>query len=118
MDHVSKAFYWLVDTSLASPGGVSKLDFQVIDDTPFDVFGLGITPLPVQHGPKANAFGYRFGDIVYISDVSEIPETTANLIYGSELMVMDALRPLGVTGIDMPLTPEKVWKAIRQGEGS
>jgi len=94
MDHVSKAFYWLVDTSLASPGGVSKLDFQVIDETPFDVFGLGITPLPVQHGPKANAFGYRFGDIVYISDVSEIPETTANLMYGSELMVMDALRPL------------------------
>ena len=26
--------------------------------------------------------------------------------------VMDALRPLGVTGIDMPLTPEKVWRAI------
>ena len=27
--------------------------------------------------------------------------------------VMDALRPLGVTRIDMPLTPEKVWRAIR-----
>ena len=26
--------------------------------------------------------------------------------------VMDALRPLGVTAIDMPLTPEKVWRAI------
>ena len=26
--------------------------------------------------------------------------------------VMDALRPLGVTRIDMPLTPEKVWRAI------
>ena len=32
--------------------------------------------------------------------------------------VMDALRPLGVTGIDMPLTPEKVWQAIRQQQGS
>jgi carbon-monoxide dehydrogenase large subunit len=32
--------------------------------------------------------------------------------------VMDALRPLGVTGLDMPLTPEKVWQAIRQGQGS
>ena len=30
--------------------------------------------------------------------------------------VLDALRPLGVTGIDMPLTPEKVWQAIRQGQ--
>ena len=26
--------------------------------------------------------------------------------------VMDALRPLGVAGIDMPLTPERVWRAI------
>jgi carbon-monoxide dehydrogenase large subunit len=32
--------------------------------------------------------------------------------------VIDALRPLGVTHLDMPLTPEKVWKAIRQGQGS
>ena len=28
--------------------------------------------------------------------------------------VMDALKPLGVTKIDMPLTPEKVWNAIHQ----
>ena len=27
--------------------------------------------------------------------------------------VMDALRPLGVNRIDMPLTPEKVWRALR-----
>ena len=26
--------------------------------------------------------------------------------------VMDALRPLGITRIDMPLTPEKVWRAV------
>jgi carbon-monoxide dehydrogenase large subunit len=28
--------------------------------------------------------------------------------------VIDALRPLGVTRIDMPLTPERVWRAIHQ----
>lgn len=27
--------------------------------------------------------------------------------------VLDALRPLGVSAIDMPLTPERVWRAIR-----
>jgi carbon-monoxide dehydrogenase large subunit len=26
---------------------------------------------------------------------------------------VDALSPLGITNIDMPATPEKVWKAIR-----
>ncbi|MFQ6028040.1 MAG: xanthine dehydrogenase family protein molybdopterin-binding subunit [Dehalococcoidia bacterium] len=28
--------------------------------------------------------------------------------------VIDALRPLGVTQLDMPLTPERVWRAIHQ----
>jgi carbon-monoxide dehydrogenase large subunit len=27
--------------------------------------------------------------------------------------VLDALAPLGVRRIDMPLTPERVWRAIR-----
>jgi aerobic carbon-monoxide dehydrogenase large subunit len=27
--------------------------------------------------------------------------------------VMDALRPLGVASLDMPMTPAKVWHAIR-----
>jgi len=29
--------------------------------------------------------------------------------------ILDALAPLGVTHIDMPATPEKVWRAIRRG---
>ena len=31
--------------------------------------------------------------------------------------VLDALRPLGVTDLDMPFTPEKIWRAIRQARG-
>jgi carbon-monoxide dehydrogenase large subunit len=31
--------------------------------------------------------------------------------------VIDALEPLGVTHIDMPATPEKVWRAIRAAAG-
>jgi aerobic carbon-monoxide dehydrogenase large subunit len=30
--------------------------------------------------------------------------------------VMDALAPLGVRHIDMPLTPEKIWRAIQKGK--
>ncbi len=28
------------------------------------------------------------------------------------LLILDALAPLGVTHIDMPATPERVWRAI------
>jgi aerobic carbon-monoxide dehydrogenase large subunit len=32
--------------------------------------------------------------------------------------VVDALRPLGITYIDMPLTPMRVWQAIQEAKGS
>jgi carbon-monoxide dehydrogenase large subunit len=31
--------------------------------------------------------------------------------------VMDALEPLGIKHVDMPLTPERVWRAIQQAKG-
>jgi carbon-monoxide dehydrogenase large subunit len=31
--------------------------------------------------------------------------------------VVDALAPLGIRHIDMPLTPERVWQAMRQAKG-
>ena len=31
--------------------------------------------------------------------------------------VVDALAPLGIAQIDMPATPEKVWRAIRTNQG-
>jgi carbon-monoxide dehydrogenase large subunit len=30
--------------------------------------------------------------------------------------VVDALSPLGVRHIDMPLTPERIWKLIQGGQ--
>jgi phosphoribosyl 1,2-cyclic phosphodiesterase len=49
--------------------------------------------VPVDHGPRTTAFGYRFGDVVYVSDASDIPDSTAELMQDAEIMVMDALRP-------------------------
>jgi carbon-monoxide dehydrogenase large subunit len=32
--------------------------------------------------------------------------------------VMDALKPYGIKHLDMPLTPEKIWRAIHENGGS
>ena len=32
--------------------------------------------------------------------------------------VLDALAPLGIDHLDMPLTPNKIWHAIRAARGS
>jgi carbon-monoxide dehydrogenase large subunit len=31
--------------------------------------------------------------------------------------IVDALRPMGVTDVKMPATPENVWRAINAGKG-
>jgi carbon-monoxide dehydrogenase large subunit len=31
--------------------------------------------------------------------------------------VLDALSPFGITHLDMPLTPAKIWAAIQQAKG-
>ena len=48
-------------------------------------------------------FGYRFGPVSYISDASAIPDETADLIRGSELLILDALRPKRTHGTHFTL---------------
>ncbi|KAJ0528237.1 putative ribonuclease Z/Hydroxyacylglutathione hydrolase [Helianthus annuus] len=51
------------------------------------------TPLPVWHGRNYRSLGFRFGNVCYISDVSEIPDETYPLLRDCEILIMDALRP-------------------------
>jgi phosphoribosyl 1,2-cyclic phosphate phosphodiesterase len=72
-------------------GGVVKLDPKLIEG-PFDLWGLTITPIPVFHGTLP-IFGYRVRDTAYVTDVSEIPETSFPLLEGLETLIIDGLRP-------------------------
>ncbi|XP_031474903.1 putative hydrolase C777.06c isoform X2 [Nymphaea colorata] len=91
---MKKTHYYLVDTSVIIPGAaVSELQFNIINEEPFIVHDLKVTPLPVWHGKGYRSLGFRFGNICYISDVSEIPEETYLLLKDCEILIMDALRP-------------------------
>ncbi|KAG2643049.1 putative hydrolase C777.06c [Panicum virgatum] len=86
--------YYLIDTSVVIPGAaVSALQFNIIKEEPFMVHNLEVIPLPVWHGQGYRSLGFRFADICYISDVSDIPEETYKLLENCELLIMDALRP-------------------------
>ncbi len=62
---------------------------------PITIAGAGgkitLAPLPVQHG-EIGALGFRIGDLAYMPDVSEIPESTWPLLDGLGTWVLDALR--------------------------
>jgi phosphoribosyl 1,2-cyclic phosphodiesterase len=110
---VESLFYYLVDRDKQTGGGgVAKLDFRTIDSQPFDADGLTLTPLPVMHGERYEIFGYRFGDVSYVSDASAISDETAALIEGTELLVLDALRPARTHGTHF--TVEQAVDQIRR----
>ncbi|XP_010262084.1 PREDICTED: putative hydrolase C777.06c isoform X2 [Nelumbo nucifera] len=91
---MKKTHYYLVDTSVVIPGAaVSALQFNIIHEEPFIVHDLKITPLPVWHGKNYRSLGFRFGNVCYISDVSDIPEETYPLLKDCEILILDALRP-------------------------
>ena len=72
-------------------GGVVKLDPHLIEG-PFDLWGLKITPVPVMHGNAVRFLGFRFRDTAYVTDVSEIPESSIPLLEGLDALILDALR--------------------------
>jgi phosphoribosyl 1,2-cyclic phosphate phosphodiesterase len=71
-------------------GGVVKLDPHIIEG-PFELWGLNFAPVPVWHGTLP-IFGFRFRDTAYVTDVSEIPESSIPLLEGLDTLIIDALR--------------------------
>jgi len=57
----------------------------------FELVGLPIIPLEVQHR-NMKVFGFRIGDFSYITDANAIPEKTMELLKGSKILVINALR--------------------------
>ncbi len=58
---------------------------------PFDLFGLQVVPVPLEHG-GASACGYRIGSFAYLTDCSKIPESSYPLLQGVDTILIDGLR--------------------------
>ncbi|XP_038706011.1 putative hydrolase C777.06c [Tripterygium wilfordii] len=115
---MKKTHYYLVDTSVITPGAaVSELQFNVINEEPFVVHNLQFTPLPVWRGRGYRSLGFRFGNVCYISDVSEIPEETYPLLKDCDILILDALRPdqSSSTHFGLPRALEEVRKIQPRG---
>lgn len=49
-------------------------------------------PFAVEHGPGYEALGFRFGALVYLPDVSEIPPPAWETMAGADTLILDCLR--------------------------
>ena len=58
---------------------------------PFELFRLKVQPVPLYHGRQL-IYGYRIGDLAYLTDHSEIPEESIAILRGLDVLFLDALR--------------------------
>ncbi|HVX67552.1 MAG TPA: MBL fold metallo-hydrolase [Bryobacteraceae bacterium] len=90
IETVRSVFHY-VFADMAHDSHVPRLETHALDGEPFDLFGLEFTPVPLEHG-STRVFGYRFGRAAYLTDHSDIPPASLELLRGLDVLFLDALR--------------------------
>ena len=81
-------YYAFADTKYP---GVPELNLITIDESLFSVGDLLVQPILVYHH-KMPVYGFRIGDFTYITDANRIEADQMDLIRGSKVLVLNALR--------------------------
>jgi phosphoribosyl 1,2-cyclic phosphate phosphodiesterase len=84
-----KMFSYIFDSDYKF-GGLPQLELKPIDG-PVEVFGARFEPIILIHG-ETQIYGYRFGSAAYLTDHSEIPESSLDRLEGLDILFLDALR--------------------------
>jgi len=89
LDAISQTF-WYVFTEGPSENTRPALERNVVH-SPFELGGKSVIPIPAEHG-SLPIFGYRIGNLAYMTDVSRVPESSIELLEGLDVLVLNALR--------------------------
>lgn len=71
--------------------GIPMVETHPIENKPFYVEGIQFVPIAVLHH-KLPVFGYRVKDFTYITDANYIPPEEMEKIYGTKVLVLNALQ--------------------------
>jgi phosphoribosyl 1,2-cyclic phosphate phosphodiesterase len=70
---------------------IPKLQPIELSGASFELFGLEVSPVPILHG-KQTIYGFRMGAAAYLTDHSEIPAASMEMLHGLDVLFLDALR--------------------------
>lgn len=90
LDNIRKCFHYIFNdhkTESSRP----RLITNIFDSAPVEICGLAFTPIRLFHG-KGTVYGFRFGDAAYLTDHSDIPAESMELLQGLDVLFLDALR--------------------------
>ncbi len=71
--------------------GVPEFDIRIIENTPFFIENIQITPIRVIHY-KLPVLGFRIGGITYITDANYIAPDELEKIKGSNILIINTIR--------------------------
>jgi phosphoribosyl 1,2-cyclic phosphate phosphodiesterase len=90
MAAIQRCFEYVFDGG-KKESNIPQLDVKLLDGAAVNVFGLEFLPIPVLHGTQT-ILGFRFGAAAYLTDHSDIPETSMERLRGLDVLFLDALR--------------------------
>ena len=85
---------YIFDDSIKALPGTTKPQLtlhDIVAGKRVRIGGIEVLPLAFPHG-HATVFGFRFGDMAYITDVKDVPPAARAELKGLKLLVLNALR--------------------------
>ena len=86
---IGKVFKYIFDADYKF-GGLARVEMKVLPDE-LELFGARFKTIKVIHG-ETEIDGFRFGSAAYLTDFSEIPESSLRELEGLDILFLDALR--------------------------
>ena len=87
---IQRDFYYAFEAN--KDAGLPAMQLHTIDhETPFKIGDIQLTPIQVMHR-EMPVLGFRIGDFTYITDANSISDASKDLIRGSKVLVLNALR--------------------------
>lgn len=90
ISHIQEKFGYTLRDPIHQYWDLPVLAAHVVE-APFEAAGQRVIPIPIMHG-KIRIYAYRIGNFVYMTDVSEIPESSYALLQGVDVLLIDCLR--------------------------
>ena len=90
---IRSRFSYIFDDAIVPPAGTSKPSIEIRTfevGKEVEIAGAHFTPLEVPHGPET-VFGFRVGDLGYITDGKQLPAETLQSLRGVKVLVLNAL---------------------------
>ncbi|MDH5805307.1 MAG: MBL fold metallo-hydrolase [Gemmatimonadota bacterium] len=93
LERIEQRFDYIFDSGIVPPKGTFKPQLETRSLTPgseVEIAGVAVTPIAFDHG-TTTVFGYRIGDLAYVTDVKRVDETAMKLLRGVKILVLNAL---------------------------